>query len=352
MEETLHPVICLLQIKNFSSLLIEFCDKYKFNKYNLNAVNSNGVTPLTVAVELGEEEIIVELLSISINPLIENVHGNTPLYLSKNKLWFSDIINQAIAIKTCKVFNCELNVIFFYDNKCYIINKIIRSGSCSLVAMEIQDCDTSLLYFAKIKTCFGGFELRNYIFFDQYIDLFKIEKLILYNNQVNSDKLKSIKIYTNIYCLILKIIPGYHLSMALNFTKTLDEKKNIVIKSIQSLSNLHQQGYIHNDALPDNCLWDQVTQKANFIDFDVMRNILDLKNKDPEYISELQYTDFKSLIMGNHIVDDKINNNNQKVVGLMHYFDNIKDFKQGLSEFDDNIIPCKIKNKLLKNIIE
>ncbi|MGI9214479.1 MAG: hypothetical protein ACR2HS_02130, partial [Gammaproteobacteria bacterium] len=143
----------------------------------------------------------------------------------------------------------------------------------------------------------------------------------------------------------------HHLSIAWDFTKNLNERKNIMIKSMQSLRNLHQQGYIHNDALPDNCLWDQVTQGANFIDFDVMRNIADLKNKDPEYICEQQYTDFKSLIMGNQIIDDKINNKNQKVVGLMYYFDNIQDFKNILSELDDNIIPCKVKNKLLKNII-
>ncbi len=352
MEEILNSAICLVQIKNFSSLLLEFCDKYKFNKYNLNAVNLCGVTPLTVAVELGEEEIIVELLSISVNPLIENVHGNTPLYLSKNKPWFLEVINQAIAMKTCKAFNCELNARFFYDNKYYLINKIIRSGACSLVTMEIQDCDTSLLYFAKVKTCFGGFEIRNYIFFNQYVDLFKIKKLILYNNSNHNDKRRTIKIYTNIYCLIQKIIPGHHLSMALNFTNTQNERKNIMIKAIQSLRNLHQQGYIHNDALPDNCLWDRVAQEANFVDFDVMRNIVDLRNKDPEYICDQQYTDFESLIIGNQIVDDKINNKNQTVVGLMYYFDNIKDFKNILSELDDNIISCKIKNKLLKNIIE
>ena len=182
-----------------SPLLFSFIRKGKFNWENLDQTNSYGVTPLTEAVSSNEETVILELLKLGVNPIIENIHGNTPLSLSQQKPQFLKIIEQAIEHRICEVLMCKIDTEFYYNNKTYRIKKILKGGSCSLAVIEIENNHTLEQYFAKIKPYFGGLEIRNYIFLEQYIDLFIIKNLMLYSNEQ-----KNSRIIKNVYCLVQK----------------------------------------------------------------------------------------------------------------------------------------------------
>lgn len=321
----------------FSPLLFSFLTQFKFNKKNLNCVNHNGVTPLTLSIERNQNELVIELLQLKANPLMENIHGNTALSLLLHNSSSSCLatVKQAIENKTCATLDCITNKYFCYDNKTFIITKVLaKGGACSLAAFELQDCRNSQKHFAKIKTNFGGLEIRNYIFLDQYVDLFFIKELILYNNQ--QQVAVTIK---DVCCLMQKIAPGEMLSVALTSLQGLDEKQIVITSAIKALCDLHRHGYIHNDALPNNCLWDQETQTATFIDYDVMRIFNDIVLKDPEHLEEVEYLDLKRLIFG----DVSAN-----VYGLRHHVENITRI---LEDFDSTILKPKIKNKLLRFMI-
>ena len=315
-------------------LLFSFIEKYKFNKENLNYINNNGVTPLTIAIAENQEDVVLALLELNANPLIENVHGNSPLTLSLQQPWSLKIIKPAIVNQTCPTFNCKVNENFYYNNKTYIITKILQGGSCSLAAVEIQNRHTLEKHFAKIKSCFGGLEIRNYIFLEQYVDLFMIEKLILYNN-----KQEAINIIENVYCLIQKIVPGETLSVALTSAQSADEKQFIIISAIKSLCELHAKGCVHNDALPGNCFWEKETRTVTFIDYDVMRTLADFNRVEQYGWEEAEYLDLNRLITGDKTVQDGVVS-----YGLMYYTENMKNI---LENFDSSVLDPKIKNRLV-----
>ncbi len=321
---------------DFSPLLFDFMARFKFNMKNLNVVNSNGVTPLTTAIDLNQQDIFLELLLLKANPLIENTHGNTALSLSYDKPFYLKKIQQAIKDNTQRTLDCQVNKYFFYDNKKFIITRILHEGSCSLVAFELLDANNLDKYFAKIKINFGGLEVRNYILLNNYVDLFMIHKLNIYDLQN-----KIYRVCEHVYCMIQKLIPGKPLSVALNNLESLENQAQVVVAAITALSNLHNKGFIHNDALPNNCFWDEETKTASFIDYDVMRIYEDLVKQDDDYLAQVKYFDFERLIFGDLIM---LNDNKTITYGLSRYVQNINNILEGL---DSTVIDPKIKNKLL-----
>ena len=323
-----------------SPLLFSFITKFKFNSKNLNFINDRGVTPITAAIDSNQQEILLELLMLKANPLIENIHGNTALTLSKNKPLYLQIVEDFIKAKTCDFLDCDIGKCFHYDGKTFQINTLVLEGSCCLVAFELQDCSTLEKYFAKVKSKFGGLEVRNYIFLQEYVDLFMIKNLQL-KSRFNEQKVNVIK---NTYCIIVKLIPGQSLTLALKSIERDEERKAIIVAAITALADLHAKGYIHNDALPNNCFWNCEQQTATFIDYDVMRMKEDLPEKTDEYLEQFQYADFERLIIGDF---DYFKNKNI-TFGLSHYIQNMPDI---LLDLDDKILNSKFKNKLCAAII-
>jgi len=328
-----------LRERSFTPLLFSFVKEFKFDQKNLNKTNYDGVTPLTLAVEKNNGPIILSLITLGANPFVENIHGNTALSLAMQNPCFLRIIQISIEHQTCKILKCNINTEFYYDNKKYKIIKIIPGGSCSLAAIEIEDSITLERYFAKIKSHIGGLEIRNYILLEQYIDLFKIKNLILYNANSDGTEHDSEQI-TDVYCLIQKIVLGQTFSKAFCVCKDPADRQQIIIAVIKALCALHKQGCIHNDALPDNCYWDNDTRTAQFIDYDVMRTAEDLVREQQDWL-EAEYLDFKRLIMGDVEVEDG-------VVGLMRYIENIENIIKDFSDFELN---PTVKRRVLANLI-
>jgi len=323
--------------QTISPLLFSFISEFKFNSRNLNSTNHYGTTPITLAIEKNQQDILLELLRLKANPLIENIHGNTPLSLSKGKPFYLQTIEQAIEPKVCGFLDCDINKYFCYDGKQFKINKLVLEGSCCLVAFELQDCNTLLTYFAKVKTNFGGLEVRNYIFLQQYIDLFMIRNLHL-SFEIHGKKANITK--KNVYCMIVKFISGQALTVALNCFETEEQRQRIIIATITALTNLHTKGYIHNDALPNNCFWDHEKQIATFIDYDIMRTKQDMLQESDEDFEQAKYYDFERLIIG----DISNVTNKQITYGLSYYIKNINNI---LLDLDDAVLSPKIKNKLV-----
>lgn len=252
--------------------------------------------------------------------------------LAINKKFCKFLIKHASKRYTCNILHCKTNQNIIYNNKKYIVTKILFGGACSLAVLEIEDPLARQKYIAKIKFNFGGLEIRNYIFLDKYIDIFLIDTLIVYNKNVQKFVTK------NVYCLIQKIVVGENLSKAILNCKKETQRKIIIFSAIKSLCLLHKKGYVHNDALPNNCHFDDYSQQVEFIDYDVMRMREDMLTL--EEWQDAQYTDFKRLIMG----DTTVNNTTK---GLMHYFDRIVSV---IEEFQDTDIDPMIKHKLIKKI--
>lgn len=285
------------------------------------------MTPLTLAVEQNNIVVVNLLLKLKVNPLIENIHGNTAIKLACNKCFFKFLINRAIDLYTCNILDCKVDNFLCYGNKKYIITDILAGGACSLAVLEIKDLVTQQKYIAKIKSNFGGLEIRNYIYLDKYIDMFAIKKLIIYRNSQTIIK-------KNISCLIQKIIIGDSLSKSLASSNE-EQKKTIVVSAFKALCALHKKGYVHNDALPDNCKFNSSIDEAEFIDYDMMRISHDFAS-EREW-EECRYLDFKRLLTG-----DKTGNNN--ICGLKDYFNDMSNFVQ---DFQDSDLDGSIKNRLL-----
>lgn len=144
----------------------------------------------------------------------------------------------------------------------------------------------------------------------------------------------------NVYCMIVKFISGQALTVALNCFEAKEQRQRIIIAAIKALTDLHTKGYIHNDALPNNCFWDHEKQMATFIDYDVMRTKQEVAKESEENFEQAKYYDFERLILG-----DLNNVGNQQITyGLSHYTKNINDI---LLDLDDTILSPKIKNKLV-----
>lgn len=288
------------------------------------------MTPLTLAVEQNNINLVNLLLKLKAHPLIENIHGNTAIKLAGNRHFCKFLINRALKSYTCNMLHCKVDHIVSYNNRQYIITNILAGGACSLAVLEIKDLVTKQKYIAKIKSNFGGLEIRNYISLGKYIDIFSIKKLIIYNNS------KTI-IKKNICCLIQTIIVGDSLSKAIIACNE-EQQRIIVFSAIKALCALHKKGYVHNDALPDNCKFNSIMAQAEFIDYDMMRIMQDFSSE--QEWQESRYLDFKRLING-----DKTFNNN--ISGLKDYFDNITSVIQ---DFQDSDIDSSIKNRLLINL--
>lgn len=312
--------------------MYQFLEKYNFDIYNVDKINCKGVTPLTIAVYENNIYVVNMLLQLNANPFIENTHGNTALMLAVNKRFCKFLIQRASKRYTCNILHCKINQNIIYNNKQYIVTKILSGGACSLAVLEIEDSVTRKKFIAKIKCKFGGLEIRNYIFLDKYIDVILINNLIVYNKSVQKFVAK------HVYCLIQKVVCGENLSEAiLNCTEEI-QQKIIIFSAIKSLCLLHKRGYVHNDALPNNCHFDNNSKQVEFIDYDVMRMRKDILTV--EEWQNAQYGDFKRLIMG----DTAINNPTK---GLMHYFDRIVSV---IEEFQDTDIDPMIKHKLITKI--
>lgn len=319
--------------QKFSEKLITFINGFKFNSDNLNAVNFNGVTPLTLALEQNKTEIVSELLEVGANPLVENIHGNSPLSLAKTKSKdLLDTITLAICAYTCKSLDYQIGAKICYLNKNYVILKTIQAGAGCLGAMEIFDIDGKQKYFAKIKKHVGGFESRNYMAHDQYVDLIKIEKFSIKTP-------RSID-WNQVYCLIQQYINGKTLSQALIESIDYTEKQEIIKQAINSLANLHQQGYVHQDPLPDNCIWDPEKHKVILVDYESMRKISDF-NGNSAFFAIKVAIDFGKLIVGFESEDGKF------IPGLRCYIDNIESF---IKYSKDLLISEEIKNNLLEEL--
>lgn len=288
------------------------------------------MTPLTLAVEQNNIVLVNLLLKLKANPLIENIHGNTAVKLASNKCFCKLLINRAIKLYICNILDCKVGNILCYGNKHYIITDILTGGACSLAVLEIKDLVTQQKYIAKIKSNFGGLEIRNYIYLDKYIDMFAIKTLVTYSNSQTIIK-------KNISCLIQKIIIWDNLSKAIMFGNE-EQKKIVVFSAIKALCALHKKGYVHNDALPDNCKFNNIIEQAEFIDYDMMRMNHDFTSERDW--QECRYLDFKRLIAG-----DKTGNNN--IFGLKDYFNNIINIIQDVQDSD---IDGSIKNRLLMHL--
>lgn len=292
------------------------------------------MTPLTLAVEQNNINLVNLLLKSKANPLIENIHGNTAIRLACKQHFCKFLLTRALELYTCNILHCKENYIICYNNRKYMITNILPGGACSLAVFEIKDLITQQQYIAKIKSNFGGLEIRNYISLDKYIDIFAIKNLIIYNK---SGAIIKNHVNKNIYCLIQTIIPGENLSRAM-VAGNEEQQKIIVFSAIKALCALHQQGYVHNDALPDNCKFNSIISQAEFIDYDMMRIVQDFASK--EEWQESRYLDFNRLLTG-----DKTFNNN--ILGLKDYFDKITNVIQ---EFPDSDIDSSIKNRLLMHL--
>lgn len=289
------------------------------------------MTPLTLAVEQNNINLVNLLLKSKANPLIENIHGNTAIKLACKQRFCKFLLTRELKLYTCNILHCKENYIICYNNRKYIITNILPGGSCSLAVLEIKDLTTQQQYIAKIKSNVGGLEIRNYISLDKYIDIFTIKNLIIYNK---SGAIIKKYVNKNIHCLIQKIIMGENLSKAMVSCNE-DQQKIIVFSAIKALCALHKKGYVHNDALPDNCKFNSIISQAEFIDYDMMRIVQDFASQ--EEWQQSKYLDFKRLLNG-----DRAFNNN--ILGLKDYFDNITNVIQ---EFPDSDIDSSIKNRLL-----
>lgn len=309
-----------------SNTLSDFMTRHGFDVNHLNKVNHTGVTPLTEAIYRRNVEVTTLLISKGANPFIENMHENTPLKLALEQLSttgqstpLSNLIHKAIRVRTCDTLECFENSTFEYGSKKYKIEKIIRSGSDSLIGLEIVDLETNLKAFLKIKSEFRGITLRNYTTLDKYIDLFSIDTLHLNG-----------KIINHVYGLIQTFVPGIPLSKVLIDCEEeeIEKKKFIAKKAIQALCKLHAKNFMHNDSLPDNCHWDQEKQNIEFLDFDFSETIA------PNEKDEKIFKDLSNLILG---YDD--------CLGLCAY---VNDISAVVREFDEQDIPQNIKESLLK----
>lgn len=127
-----------LEQQTISPLLFSFISEFKFNSRNLDSTNHYGTTPITLAIEKNQQDILLELLRLKANPLIENIHGNTALSLSKDKPYCLQMIEQAIEPKVCRFVDCDINKCFYYDGKQFKITKLVLEGSCCLVALNYK----------------------------------------------------------------------------------------------------------------------------------------------------------------------------------------------------------------------
>ena len=322
----LPKLLYMYNVEQFPSILLLFLKKYNFDLRNLNKINVNGVTPLTLAVEQDQFYVVRSLLNLDVNPLIENIYGNTPLKLALDKPFCKALIKQAIKKRTCSTLCCTVDAEYHYGDQHYEVTKILPGGSCSLAVIEVQDQVTCEKYIVKIKTNVGGLEIRNYIFLDKYVDLFVIKNLT-----VNFLEVK------NTYCLVQKIVEGEMITEAFNKYEKIEDKTCIIVGAIKSLCELHRNGYVHNDALPNNCCWDHNAKQAEFVDYDIMRTKADLAKQDWQ---EAEYLDLKRLIMG----DASTNN---VLYGLKHYINNVANV---IKDFQDTEISPIIKHKLLAGL--
>lgn len=269
-------------------MLAEFFELYGFDANNLNRVNNNLVTPLTLAIEMNLVDITHLLLLEGANPLVENGHGNTPLsLLTKSKSKFdTSLFNAAVEQVTSSTITEQIGAELSIRGEKYEVTRIISAGECCLIVFEIKSHSTGQLFILKIKQSFGGLELRNYIHFKMYNDLIVINSLNLSNSRY----------FCAVQGLLQPLIPGILVSDFL--IKTNDQKMlhYVMHKTLKALYDLHNiEGCVHGDVLPQNIFWNCEKNNIEFIDFDVLRMKGDLL---PLAFEKAIYDDFNRLLLG------------------------------------------------------
>lgn len=293
-----------------------------FDLKNLDKVNKHKVTPLTQAISDNNEKIVTLLLEAGANPILRNAHDNTPLSLAQNKANILAILEPVIAQYTCHDLFYTVGALFIIKKIKYRVTNVHDNGACSFGVLEVQNIKTNETYIIKIKKRFGGLEINNYISLNRYIDLFKIENFYKDEHDKN-----------DVIALVQKFVPGSMLSKALSIDND-PHKDQIITAAIQALCQLHKQGFIHNDALPDNCLWNESTMQAEFIDFESARMKNTMHDDD---FQQGKYADLHRLIYG------CMTNEGNIIPGLSNYTNNIADI---LEHIEDDMLELSFKIKL------
>lgn len=299
-----------------------------FSRHNLDKNNSFYVTPLTLAIDSKRLNKFVDMLLASgANPVLPNARGYSPLQLAKKDPMLLAKIQTAVKTYTCNEIRAVEGYTFLHLGKAYKISRVIRGGASSIKSMEIIDLKEKKNYILKVKRNFSGLEVRNYISLDKYVDLFPIKRFML--NDL---------IFTDVYGLQQEIIPGVKLSLALKGQVDQTGKDLIISQALLALCRLHKRGFVHRDALPDNCHWDPFNKRAEFFDYDIMRNYYDLGSHN---FSHAIFADFKRLLFG-----CKTRTNSQ-IKGLAHYTPNMRELIQQLP---DKFLHPKYKLKILNEL--
>lgn len=301
-----------------------------FSKRDLNKNNRNYVTPLSLALDSKRAHKYVDaLLAAGANPVIPNARGYVPLQLARKDPELLLKIQRAIKQYTCSEIRAVEGSEFLHLGKKFRITRVIKGGSSSIKSLEIIELETNKTYILKIKHNFSGLEIRNYVSLGKYVDLFPIKKFIL--NEL---------VFTAVHGLMQQIVPGVKLSTALKMSSEQANRDFIIYHALIALGKLHRRGFVHRDALPDNCHWDATNRRADFFDYDIMRNYYDLGAHN---FSQAVLSDYKRLLFG-----CKTHANSQ-IKGLAYYTPNMNDILQIVP---DKLLSPKNKARLSQELEE
>ncbi len=276
-----------------STALHAFLHTYGFDLDNLNKVNKHGSTPLTVAIDKNMLDIAKELLSFGTNPILPNCHGNTPMWIVDRHpevladISFIKTLSTDIKAFTISELREEINQIIDIKGCQYKVEKIIKTGSCSISVLELTYELSKKQFILKVNSKFGGYETRNHILLDAFSDLLNIDIFIKDNGDTRR----------NVQGLLQPLVPGVTLNdYFIQNSGRQEEIDRVIGITIIALNKLHvEKNSVHKDALPGNALYNISTDTVTFIDLATLRTKYDKDIND----FELEKTnDFKRLLFG------------------------------------------------------
>jgi len=311
-----------------STELYNFLKCRDFDSAQLNRINRNKVTPLSVAIEEGNKHVVQELLELGANPIIINGHGNTCLFLAQGQKDIRAIIEAATERYTCNNITCIADTKFSYNSITYRVVASIGGGSGSIGILVVQNEASDELFILKVKQIVTSMEIRNNIILEQFVDAFNIK---YFNNDG--------KCAMNVQGLIKKFVPGISLyDVISNVDIDIQHKDKIITASIVALCILHKNSIIHGDALATNCIWNEKTTLIEFIDFETM--LIRSEMSDAEF-EEQRFADLQRLILGD------ISQDGAQTFGLKNYTKNIISIIDNLS---NDLLEPKFK-RMLRDVI-
>lgn len=158
----------------------------------------------------------------------------------------------------------------------YTIQKTLGKGGFGITYLAIKEDNTQVV----IKTLNPrSYDIQNHDYFKHDFDNepIRLAKVCNHAHIVNILEVIDVK---GIRCIVMEYVEGINLSSLVNNDLSFLEYVMYILHIGDALKHIHQQGWIHRDAHPDNIIIKDTKQgkKAILIDFGLCREINDQKN--------------------------------------------------------------------------